>query len=145
MAVSALSAAKRVCELSGWQLSNLSLQKILYIAHLIYLGRRNEPLFDETFQAWNYGPVLPSVYHKAKIFGSDPVRNVFHSVPNLEEGPEADVLAETVEKLSNKSPSQLVAITHWDKGAWAKHYMPGMNMVIPNDDVLREYQDRYPQ
>jgi len=38
MTVSASAAAKRMCERSGWTLSNLELQKLLYIAHMFHLG-----------------------------------------------------------------------------------------------------------
>lgn len=144
MTISSLSAAKKACEVSNWKLTNLSLQKILYIAHMVYMGNHEgRPLLDENFQAWAYGPVLPNVYHRVKAFGNSPVRNIFHSVPSLKEGPEAEILVDAVEKLSNMSAGKLVAITHWDKGAWNKHYIPGKaNITIPNRDILDEYRER---
>lgn len=143
MPISSLSAAKKLCELSGWKLSNLALQKILYIAQMVYMGRNNgAPLIDDMFEAWDYGPVLPAVYHKAKIFGAGSVLNVFHSVQDLPEGPENEILRESVEKLGNVSPGTLVSMTHRDGGAWAKHYSPGLNSRIPNSDILAEYKAR---
>jgi len=127
MAVHPLTAAKRVCELRDWGVSNLELNKILYLAHMISLGRSEGtlPLVTEDFEAWDYGPVLPSVYRRAKVFGRDPVQNIFRSY-NSDTGRRGNaILKEVVDSLKGKKPGELVAITHWDKGAWAKNYRPG--------------------
>ena len=63
MAIAPLKAAKFVCETGGWNITNLSLQKILYFCHLAFLGENEgKPLFDKNFEAWELGPVLRSVY-----------------------------------------------------------------------------------
>jgi uncharacterized phage-associated protein len=36
-----------------------------------------QSLFEEDFEAWEYGPVLPSVYHYFKKFGSGPIYSDF--------------------------------------------------------------------
>lgn len=144
MTVSVHAAAKRMCEHSGWSLSNLELQKLLYIAHMFYLGEKDEPLVSGNFEAWEYGPVNPSLYHRVKIFGAEPVGNVFRGVPDLGDGSaEADTLDSAVEQLADARPGKLVAITHWENGAWAKNYTPGgRNIVIPNEDIRQEYLNR---
>ena len=141
MTVQALSAAKRLSERSQWTLSNLKLQKILYIAHMFYLGRTNgEPLVRGAFEAWDYGPVHPNVYHKVKIFGSDPVENIFHDVADMAKGPEKEILDEALESLDGFGPGQLVHVTHREGGAWEKNYIPGVrNCIISNKDILAEY------
>lgn len=143
MAVPVLAAAKWLGQRSGWSLSNLELQKLIYIAHMLHLGRVRQPLIAEHFEAWAYGPVAPALYHWVKIFGSAPVQNVFHAVGDPAEGTEVANLVEAYTHLSDAPPGRLVAITHWDKGAWAKHYVPGIRgTVIPNSDILQEYRDR---
>lgn len=144
MAISALRAGKYLCEISDWSLTNLSLQKLLYIAHMVYLGTRDEPFIKDSFEAWDYGPVLPSLYHQVKVFGSAPIRNIFRSIKDIPDKSEsAEWLDEAYDALGDMSSSQLVAITHRDKGAWAKHYKPGVHdIVIPNEDIKAEY-NRY--
>ena len=143
MTVPVLAAAKRLGVRSNWSLSNLEMQKLLYVAHMLHLGQYDEPLVPGLFEAWEYGPVHPALYHKVKVFGSSPVANVFHLAGDLAEGTEARMLDEAVDKLSHASPGKLVAITHWDGGAWAKHYIPGMRGVaIPNNAIRQEYVDR---
>lgn len=145
MTVSALSAAKSLCEMSGWTISNLELQKILYIAHMFHLGTTGgEPLVAEKFQAWEYGPVLHSVYRKAKGFGSDPVRNVFHWEQDIsEDSHEYAMLKEALKAAKGKSPSQLVSITHWPEGAWYQSYRPHERGIsIPNSLIQAEFNAR---
>lgn len=143
MTVSVFAAAKRLGEQSGWSLSNLEMQKLLYLAHMFHLGKHGTPLVSGQFEAWDYGPVHPELYHRAKIFGSSPVGNVFHTVEDVSGGAEAELLDDAVKQLSHNRPGKLVAITHWEKGAWAKHYIPGARGVaIPNDDILEEYRER---
>lgn len=143
MAVSVFAAAKRLGEQSDWSLSNLEMQKLLYLAHMFHLGKYGTPLILGYFEAWDYGPVQPDLYHRAKIYGSSPVENIFHSASEVPNGTEAELIDEAVKHLSHNRPGRLVAITHWDKGAWAKHYVPGARgVVIPDEDILEEYRER---
>jgi uncharacterized phage-associated protein len=144
MSVPALSAARTLCELRGWKLSNLAIQKILYLAHMYHLGTHGRPLIDENFEAWDYGPVIPSVYRHARGFGSGPVGNVFHWVPEVSPNTaEYNTLSEVAELTRNYSSGQLVNITHWEDGAWASRYLPGFKGVtIPDEAIKQEYHDR---
>jgi uncharacterized phage-associated protein len=142
MTVHVLSAAKRLAMDSGWSLSNLKLQKILYLAHMFHLGRTGEPLVDGSFEAWEYGPVHPDLYHRLKVFGADSVQNIFYGIGDLVEGPEKAILDEAYRDLGKAGPGRLVSATHRPNGAWARNYVPGMrHRVIPNADILKEYQE----
>jgi len=140
---SVFTAARKLCERSGWSISNLELQKLLYIAHMLHLGRHKAPLVSGHFEAWDYGPVHPKLYHHVKVFGSSPVKDVFHAFPSEIDDSAANDLDETVDRLAGAPPGTLVAITHREGGAWEKHYVPGMrNIAIPDADILQEYMDR---
>lgn len=142
MTIPVLSAAKRLAKRSGWSLSNLELQKLLYLSHMFYLGRTGgEPLVPGYFEAWDYGPVHPNLYHRVKVFGADPVGNVFHANPEPSDGPEAAILDEAYDKLGNAGPGRLVNATHRAGGAWDINYTPGVrHCIIPNSDILNEYR-----
>ena len=141
MAISVLSAAKRLGSRSGWSLSNLEMQKILYLAHMFYLGRMGRPLVVGNFEAWDYGPVHPDLYHRAKIFGSDHVQDIFPNISAPPKGPERSIIDEAFDNLGNLGPGRLVNATHQPGGAWDRNYIPGArHIVIPNQDILEEYR-----
>lgn len=144
MTVSALSAARFLCERSNWDLTNLKLQKMLYLAHMVYFGRSGEPLVDGHFEAWDYGPVHPDVYRATRVYGADPVGNVFrHARPIADGTPEAEILQEAINELGELRAATLVAMTHSDDSAWSMYYDPGMRgVVIPNHAILEEYRSK---
>lgn len=148
MAISSLSAAKYLCGLSDWSLSNLQIQKILYIAHMAYLGEHDEPLIgDDHFQAWDYGPILPKLYRQLKPFGSSPIPDIFHFVKTFRDKEEKEkvesVLIWAYENLSKMSHGKLVAITHRGNGAWWNTYRPqGENLVISDKAIKKEFVER---
>ena len=145
MAARLESVAKYICEKSGWSVSNLQLQKLMYLAQMIHMGRTNgKRLFEGDFEAWDYGPVEPDLYHKVKVFGSGAIRDVFRNALGFnDEDPRRKVMDDVTSRFLKFSAGDLVEITHWDGGAWAKHYIPNArNVPIPDEDILAEYQDR---
>lgn len=131
-------------ECSGWSLSNLEMQKLLYLSHMIHLGTNGKQLVSGHFEAWDLGPVHPVLYHKAKVFGARPVLNIFRSVPGPQDGTEeCATLDSTMDEMSSLSGPQLVSITHWDHGAWARNYIPGeRGIIIPDSHIEDEYWRR---
>jgi uncharacterized phage-associated protein len=51
----------------------LKIQKLVYFFHGYYLGKKRAAGVGELFEAWPYGPVLTSLYHKFKIYGARPI------------------------------------------------------------------------
>lgn len=58
------------CKQQGYYISNLKLQKILYFVQAEFLVELHAPCFSEEIEAWDFGPVVPEVYHEYKHFGS---------------------------------------------------------------------------
>ena len=55
--------------------SNLKLQKLVYYAQAWFLAIHNKALFEEDFQAWVHGPVIPELYQEYKSFGWQPIKD----------------------------------------------------------------------
>lgn len=55
---------------SGQPISPMKLQKLVYYAQGWYAGYTGRPLINEAVEAWQYGPVIPSLYHEFKRFGA---------------------------------------------------------------------------
>lgn len=58
---------------TGSFISNLKLQKLVYYAQAWHLALYDTPLFEEDFEAWIHGPVIPQLYQKYKKFGWHPI------------------------------------------------------------------------
>lgn len=145
MSVSILRVAKTLGELSDFQLSNLEMQKISFIAEMLHLGRNNgSALIREDFEAWDRGPVVPELYKWAKMFGAKPVKNIFTNVaPLREDGTRYKAVHDAYEMMRSFSPWKMVNITHQHDGAWAKHYKANRRgIVIPKSDIAAEYNVR---
>ena len=143
MAVSVLSAAKRLGEKSNWSLSNLVMQKILYLTHMFYMGKYGEPLVNGHFEAWNYGPVHPDLYQHVKRRGNAPIKKLdFENIDDISDKIKEEVIDQACEVLSNTKVGKLVGTTHRIGGAWEKNYIMGYSRPIPDADILEEYQKR---
>ncbi len=138
-----ISATKFLCETADWRITNLRLQKVLYIAHMVFLGEENEPLVLGNFEAWDYGPVHPEVYQEVKFFGDDPIRDIFPDFQEENAEKEKKYIKQAVKELGDCSTADLVGITHWKGGAWAKNYIPdARGIIISNEDIKEEYRVR---
>lgn len=143
--ISSATAARYLCERSGWTLTNLKLQKMLYLAQMIYMGEHDGArLIDSTFQAWDFGPVLPEIYGQVRTFGSGAIQDVFRffGSSSISED-QKKTLDGVYDQLKGKTAGQLVSITHWPGGAWAASYIPGIRGIpISDPSILNEYKDR---
>ena len=64
------NAMLKIAAEHGAPVTPLKLQKLVYIAHGWSLGLTDQPLVeDELPEAWQYGPVFPSLYQEFKDFG----------------------------------------------------------------------------
>lgn len=139
------SVSKYICECGNWTVTNLQLQKILYMAQMAYMGENDgDRLADAEFEAWDYGPVEPTLYRKVRMFGARPIQDVFYHARRFkDEDQRRQVLDDVCKALLPLRPAQLVDMTHWDGGAWAKHYVPGLRgLKIPDADIASEYAAR---
>jgi uncharacterized phage-associated protein len=57
----------------GVSLTNLALQKRLFFAHAISLTERKTKMVSGYFEAWQYGPVHPTVYQAFKAAGPNAI------------------------------------------------------------------------
>jgi len=70
------AVANRFLELAerdGRTVSPMKLQKLMYYAHGWHMAADAGELVDDEFQAWDYGPVLATIYHEFSDFGNQPI------------------------------------------------------------------------
>lgn len=139
------TVAKYICEAGDWQVSNLKLQKVLYMAQMYYMGQNDgERLFDAGFEAWEFGPVVPDLYRRVRMFGAGPIKDVFYNARYFRsDDRRVNFLNEVCSELLPQRPGALVDITHWPEGAWAQNYVEGIrNIRIPDEHIFAEFGKR---
>lgn len=59
----------------GLSIDPLKLQKLLYFANGYYMAENDgQPLINEYFEAWDYGPVIPTVYYEFREYKNGPIK-----------------------------------------------------------------------
>lgn len=138
---SAMDVAKYVIDYSNksnYAISNLKLQKILYFIQANFLVNLDKACFYEDIEAWNFGPVVPSVYYKYKVFGSS---NISSNESTNEKFLLNDrkLIEIMIDECSKYSASQLVDITH-NQRPWKNAYRRGANNIITNESILEYFK-----
>ncbi len=133
----------------------LKLQKLVFIAHGWHLGIHEAPLVKERVEAWEWGPVIPSVYHAFKHFGRRPVTepgedaewnplgSIEPIVPKVEESDRktTDFLSEVWKIYGKYSGIQLSNLTHEKESPWDKVRRANEDhrWLVIGDDIIQKY------
>ncbi|KQP40004.1 Panacea domain-containing protein [Pseudorhodoferax sp. Leaf274] len=135
-------------------ISPMKLQKLVYYAHGWYTGYTGTPLINEAVEAWQFGPVIPSLYHEFKRFGSGPIHGKateldFASLQSTVVPPPADgsvraFLANVWNSYKGFTATKLSEMTHAADSPWARTWQnnPGMRGVdIPFSEIQEHFGD----
>ena len=126
---------------------NMHLQKMVFFAHAAYFKQTNRPLFSDPVVAWQHGPVVETLYHELKRYGTGNIKELiakydFQScklvVPVV--GDDNQVVIEFLnsvwEKLSQIDTWRLRALSHAKGGAWFKT-VQSQGIDPENDEDVR--------
>jgi uncharacterized phage-associated protein len=136
----------------GVEVSNLKLQKLLFLCHALHLVHKSKPLVHGSFEAWQYGPVSRIAYEAFRRYGERPITALAAqtnpatgkiselSIPN--DLAILDTVRKVMEFYGSWSAGHLVALTHAKNGPW--HFVVENSKVKANiglrisDTVIRE-------
>tara|TARA_B100000700_G_C14927203_1_gene800064 strand:+ start:402 stop:836 length:435 start_codon:yes stop_codon:yes gene_type:complete len=121
-------------------LSNLKLQKLVWYCLGFYGALTGNKLFDDEIKAWEHGPVVPTLYHKLKKFGRNPVE--LEISPDLEEKFEKEqleVIDEVAEVFGKYSAWKLRNMTH-EEAPWLAHEAKAE--TVPFDEIVEYFKTR---
>lgn len=153
------AVANRFLELAGDEgLTQLQIQKLVYIAHGWTLAVCDEPLTSELPQAWDRGPVYPELRSRLAYAGSNKItkmiqehdNNPFIFLQDQNRGQEYHADLNNVEKsiieqvwqnYSGFDGFELSNLTHKVGTAWQITYSKyGRNIEIPNNLTKKHYK-----
>lgn len=119
----------------------MQLIKLVYVAHGYMLGRHGVPLLEEEVQAWQFGPVVRSVYNAVRKFRSATITHIEGS-KDLEFSPqERAVMDEVVRRYGSVDGVALSSATHKPETPWSKTWgYAGRNAAISNDLIEHFYK-----
>jgi len=124
------------------QLTNMQLQKLVYIAQGYNLALLNQCLYFNNTHAWQWGPVVPILYKKLQKYGSGIVVNLI----NIQEDLISPIPAESKEIIgavwssyNSYTGGQLSSITHQNDSPWSVTWAEKRFSVIPIDRIAAHY------
>lgn len=146
-----------VAEENNKEISNLSLNKILYFLHCAFLHQFRRPLISAKIEAWDHGPVFREVYHQFKAFGRDPIAGRARKLDLITgayaaaavdlPARESEFLCGHALELLRIPPGKLVDMSHVRDGPWHRARFnngtvnPGVE--ITNESILADVQLRH--
>lgn len=139
----------------GRALTQMQLQKLVYIAHAWNLAINNAPLTMDNPLAWDYGPVYRDLWEALRSYGKDEVsrlilyRDYTHGL--LAKDPsspakarlssrEKEVIDRVFYDYGQFHAYQLSALTHVPGTPWARTYADGAGknqQIMP--DMIKDY------
>lgn len=142
-------------------LSSVKLQKSLYFLYAYYSAMYGirytneesesdynlpEELFSAEFEAWNYGPVIRSVYMDRKL-GEDKYQEMARKFDadlffNDDNGEVKFFIDDLFSQISKLSDFSLVDRVLEDK-AWRNAFSQGKSTIIPNQAIIEEYKTKF--
>jgi uncharacterized phage-associated protein len=156
---SALAVANEfiaVAKECGNQLTPMQLLKLVFFAHGWHLVIKNEPLVQERFEAWKFGPVVPDVYYEFKQFRDKPITGFYSTieqpaqsilfgsddekeqVPRVCDSFQKALIKRIYEVYSPLSGPQMSALTHRIGSSWYKAWEDRDGKNRPGTDLIDE-------
>ena len=139
---------------TGEELTPIKLIKLVYISHGWHLAAKDDELLSEAVEAWQYGPVVPSVYHKFKAYGNGQIKafaNEVHGqsfyVPKVNKEETVNFLQEIWDQYKQYDGLQLSTLTHLPDTPWHIVYNNPVNkakkgVIIPNNLIKEHYKEK---
>lgn len=139
-------------------LTPMEVNKLTYLSHGWFLALHDKELVSESVEAWKYGPVFPSLYHRFKKYLANtipvigycdtPLNNTNEFFERKEfiksrfrEDGETKTMNTVLDRYNKYNGNQLSGITHKKGSPWHQRYVKNMKHVeIPNELIKNYYK-----
>jgi uncharacterized phage-associated protein len=130
----------------GNYVTQMKLQKIVYFAHGYHLAKYGEPLINEEFEAWKFGPVVQTIYQDYKLYGSDNIidTGLITNESEALEGTKLDASAMdainyTWDVTKHLNAGQLSRWSHLEGSPWAQVYNGKQPSIPIKNTAIEDY------
>ena len=146
------AVAERILAVRGSQgidTTPMHVLKLAYLCHGWMLGIHGRSLIHEDVVAWQYGPVVPTIYHLYKSFGGGRIQVPLEGLDRVDafDAEQQRLMDAVLRAYQGYSALDLSAITHQPGTPWSIVYADGRGKgaVIPNALIQQHYAARYRQ
>lgn len=132
----------KLAEEQGRQLTNMQLQKLVYIANGFSLAINDRPLYFEDTQAWQWGPVIPKLYKSLRKYGSSTVTDFLETDDKVDQtSQDAEIIRAVFENYGRYTGSQLSALTHQPNTPWHETWNDRQFSSINPEVIKKHYEE----
>ena len=121
-------------------ITNMKVNKLVYFAQAWSLAKFNTKLFDEDIEAWEQGPIIPSVYKAFRPCGS---KNIEMTIGEYDESiftsEQLNFLADIALTYGKYTTSALRNISHQPGSPWAQVYEKKKNNIITLESMKKYF------
>jgi uncharacterized phage-associated protein len=144
--------------------THLKLEKLTYLCFAEYLCQTGKELFEDSIYAFQYGPVVETVYNKYKAYGADLIKEISEEEYEKQVVKEKElkcnsnsempaksrilfavdginkiqIIDDTLNKYGSLTSSELVSVTHKSSSPWEKEYTGEPYKVI-SKEIIKKY------
>ncbi|RYX81433.1 DUF4065 domain-containing protein [bacterium] len=150
----ALVVANEIIKLANSEsipISPMKLQKILYLANGLSYSQKGDKLILEKFEAWDYGPVIRSVYSTYKEFKGSNIKKPIDDFVHIEgytfshsssitvNDSDLELIKEAWNNTKNLDAFTLSAWSHNKNSPWDKAFNARPKEVYISNDDMKDY------
>jgi uncharacterized phage-associated protein len=132
-----------LAKLEGAPLTNMQLQKLVFLAQGYSLALLDREIYYNNTHAWQWGPVVPRLYKALQRYGSGQVTDYIPADDDLDRDSEEYEIVKAVWKAYKRySGGQLSELTHRPGTPWSKTWASTQFGVIPPEEIKKHYAAR---
>lgn len=134
---------------NGKSITHLKLQKLLFFFYGIHSCIYTQPPFQDTIQAWQLGPVIPTIYYEFRDSGKDAIINRV----NISE--EEEQLNYPILRDKNLLQSAKITLLYYDRfsagelvnkshelNCWKDKYIIGEKVDMVSSEIIKEFDEK---
>lgn len=122
-------------------LTNMQVQKLVFLAQGYALALIGSCLYENNIHAWQWGPVIPSLYKKLRKYGSGVVSETLEAPDSVvKDTSEFEIILGVWENYGKFTGGQLSAMTHKPGSPWDKQWKRKEFDPIPPEEIKEYYK-----
>lgn len=135
-----------MCSARPERMTNMRANKLAYYSQAWSIVRLGHPLFQDSIEAWEHGPVIQSIYRAYSVYRNNPIPAP-ESVSFLDHFSEEErqLLIDVSREYDTMSTWQLRNLTHSESEPWCKVYKPHeKHTIIPTNLIESCFKELIP-